>query len=72
MGTNWYAQEEDLGARGDVYEVLVRFTVVAPNPEEAEAAINDIIREGKLRLLDEEDRDPIYEYDICDTDISAL
>jgi hypothetical protein len=55
-----------------VYEVLVRFTVVAPNPEEAEAAINDIIREGKLRLLDEEDRDPIYEYDICDTDISAL
>ena len=72
MGMNWYAQEEDLGARGEVYDVLVRFNVIDPNPEEAEATINDIIREGKLRLLDEEDRDPNYEYDICDTDISVL
>ena len=56
--------EEDSGARGNKFEVVVRFTVLAPDVEEAESAVNDIIMEGKLHLLDTDNRDQIYEYDV--------
>lgn len=64
--------EEGSGARGERYEVVVRFTVEAPDPEEAETAVKDIIQEGILRLIDEEDREPIHDYDIEDVDIAPL
>jgi len=50
--------------RGNRYEVVIRFTVEASDPEEAEAAINEIIQEGKLRLIYTEDKDKLHEYDI--------
>jgi len=64
--------EPDSYARGNLYEVVVRFVVAAPNVEEAEAAVNEIIKEGKLKLLDEEDRDPVEEYDIEETCPAAI
>jgi len=64
--------EEDSGARGEKFEVRVRFTVEGPTAEDAETNVNDIIQEGILRLLDTEDREPIYDYDIEEVDSVPL
>lgn len=64
--------EEDSGARGDRFEVTVRFLVEAPTTEEAEASVNDVIQEGILRLLDKESREPIHDYDIEDISPAPL
>ena len=67
--------EEDLGVPGDRgcrYEVVAKFIIEARDPEEAEQFLNDVIQEGQLKLLEDEDREPIYEYNIDDVTPAAI
>ena len=64
--------EEDLEARGDKYEVTVILTVIASSPEKAEQSVSDVIQQGIIYLIDEEDREPIYEYSVENVDPAPL
>ena len=50
------------------YEIVVRLVVIAESEEEAEDAVNEVIQEGKLKVIDEHNEDTIYEYDIETTE----
>lgn len=64
--------EDDLAPRGDKYEVVVRFTVLSRSPEEAEDTINNMIQDKKLEWADNDESDPIFEYDVEEVDVAAL
>ena len=64
--------EEDLEARGDKYEVTFILTIIATSPEKAEQLASDVIEAGILKLIDEEDREPVYEYSIEDVCPASL
>ena len=57
-----YYPEEETYAR--TYEVVVRLVVLAETSEEAEEAVHEVIKEGKLGVIDKQDEDRVYAYDI--------
>jgi hypothetical protein len=50
----------------DRYEVHVRFVIKGHSPEDAAADLKCLIQEGIIRMLDEEDREIIEEFDVED------
>lgn len=63
LGEDSEAQDN---SRGDRYEVTVTLTIEASNPQEAEESVNEIIMEGKMALMTQQDKDVVEEYDITD------
>jgi hypothetical protein len=65
--------EEDSALPQSRFKVTVEFTIVADCADDAEADVNDLIREGVLALASgDEERDFVHEYDITDTEPAEL
>ena len=54
------------------YKVVVEFIVESDSPDDAEADIHDIIKEGITILIGDQDRDLIHEYDITEIEPAEI
>lgn len=55
------------------YKIIVEFVVSADSVEDAESEVNDIIQEGVLSLVSQdEERQPLYSYDVTDAEPTDL
>jgi hypothetical protein len=54
------------------FKITVEFVVWGNDIIDAEEQLKEIVQEGILTLIDNEDREPVYEYDITDIEPAEL
>jgi len=54
------------------YKVIVEFVLDADGHEEAQAKINELIKEGVLAIAVDEEKDIGYTYDIIDCEVAEI
>ena len=50
------------------YTVTVQFVINAESSDDAETEVTSLIQEGVISVLDSEDREPLHEYDIINSE----
>jgi len=48
------------------YSITIQFTVEAESADDAEEELKNVIQEGIVTVVDNEDKEPILEYDVTD------